>query len=170
MGVMDENIPIVSIDDLRTFHEGHFSTDFTGPNLCSDTTTHEHVDASLQAEEEGGDALGYYADGFPRTLTDDQIAMFRYSEIQSLRRERKQQQEATIQDLLNSAIDKKKAEMNKQTATQPRGPERKQTQSGPSQRGSSGKHPGKPSDRGLSWNRMARELDNAKEEVVELDY
>lgn len=35
------------------------------------------------------DGLGYYADGIKRTLTDEQIAMFRHSEIQSLLRERR---------------------------------------------------------------------------------
>jgi hypothetical protein len=33
--------------------------------------------------------LGYYADGVKRTLTDEQIAMFRHSEIQTLLRERR---------------------------------------------------------------------------------
>lgn len=32
--------------------------------------------------------LGFYADGTPRTLTDEQIAIFRHSEIWRLRRER----------------------------------------------------------------------------------
>ena len=34
------------------------------------------------------DDLGYYPDGVKRTLTDDQIAMFRHSEIYSILRER----------------------------------------------------------------------------------
>ena len=34
------------------------------------------------------DGLGYYPDGVKRTLTDDQIAMFRHSEIYSILRER----------------------------------------------------------------------------------
>lgn len=39
------------------------------------------------------DGLGYYPDGVKRTLTDDQIAMFRHSEIQVLLRERRRRRE-----------------------------------------------------------------------------
>ena len=45
--------------------------------------------------EELDDPLGYYSDGVKRTLTDDQIAMFRHSEIHSLLR---QQAAAKIRD------------------------------------------------------------------------
>ena len=39
------------------------------------------------------DGLGYYPDGTKRTLTDEQIAMFRHSEIQSILRKRRLQKE-----------------------------------------------------------------------------
>ena len=39
------------------------------------------------------DGLGYYADGVKRTLTDEQIAMFRHSEIYALLRKRQVQKE-----------------------------------------------------------------------------
>lgn len=39
------------------------------------------------------DELGYYPDGVKRTLTDDQIAMFRHSEIYAILRERQVRQE-----------------------------------------------------------------------------
>lgn len=42
---------------------------------------------------EEGDDLGYYPDGTKRTLTDEQIAMFRHSEIYSILRERQVRQE-----------------------------------------------------------------------------
>lgn len=35
------------------------------------------------------DGLGYYSDGVKRTLTDEQVAIFRHSEIQSILRERR---------------------------------------------------------------------------------
>lgn len=41
--------------------------------------------------EEDDDGLGYYLDGVKRTLTDDQIAMFRHSEIQALIKEKEAQ-------------------------------------------------------------------------------
>jgi hypothetical protein len=37
-------------------------------------------------EEEEDDGLGYYPDGVKRTLTDEQIAIFRHSELEALRR------------------------------------------------------------------------------------
>ena len=40
-----------------------------------------------------GDDLGYYPDGVKRTLTDDQIAMFRHSEIYAILRERQVRKE-----------------------------------------------------------------------------
>lgn len=43
------------------------------------------------------DGLGYYEDGVKRTLTDEQIAMFRHTEIQAILRERRLKREA--QDL-----------------------------------------------------------------------
>lgn len=39
------------------------------------------------------DSLGYYGDGALRTLTDEQIAMFRHSEIEELLRERRLRRE-----------------------------------------------------------------------------
>lgn len=56
---------------------GHFSEQFLGP-----------VDEEY-LEEEAEDGLGYYQDGVKRTLTDEQIAIFRHSEIQALLRERR---------------------------------------------------------------------------------
>lgn len=47
-----------------------------------------HEDAEEYYEEED-DGLGYYPDGTKRTLTDEQIAMFRHSEIQAILRKRR---------------------------------------------------------------------------------
>lgn len=44
--------------------------------------------------DEDDDGLGYYEDGVKRTLTDEQIAMFRHSEIQRILLERRRRQEA----------------------------------------------------------------------------
>lgn len=44
--------------------------------------------------EDDDDGLGYYEDGVKRTLTDEQIAMFRHSEIQRVLLERRRRQEA----------------------------------------------------------------------------
>lgn len=47
-------------------------------------------------EDEEDDGLGYYSDGVKRTLTDEQIAMFRHSELQALDRAREKAHEIKI--------------------------------------------------------------------------
>ncbi len=49
---------------------------------------------SQPAPQEADDGLGYYGDGVKRTLTDEQIRMFRHSEIQRLMSERRAAKEA----------------------------------------------------------------------------
>lgn len=48
---------------------------------------------AFDAGDEYDDGLGYYPDGVKRTLTDQQIAMFRHSEIYALLRERQVKKE-----------------------------------------------------------------------------
>jgi hypothetical protein len=48
-------------------------------------------------ERANDDGLGYYPDGVKRTLTDQQIEIFRHSEIQRLLRRRKLKREARLQ-------------------------------------------------------------------------
>lgn len=73
--------------DLQNFQARCFGTDLAGtasqtlPGLLS----HEH-----------DDGLGYYPDGVKRTLTDEQIAMFRHSEIQALLRKRRRGRENSV--------------------------------------------------------------------------
>lgn len=45
-------------------------------------------------EHLGGDGLGWYEDGVKRTLTDEQIEMFRHTELEELKRLRKLEAEA----------------------------------------------------------------------------
>lgn len=76
--------------DLEAFHKAHFfapsvdhfSTHFLGP-----------VPEYENQEGDEDDGLGYYFDGVKRTLTDEQVAMFRHSEIQALLRERRHAEE-----------------------------------------------------------------------------
>lgn len=50
---------------------------------CSEES-YDVTDCDYDDEEDDG--LGYYSDGVKRTLTDDQIAIFRHSELEKLRR------------------------------------------------------------------------------------
>lgn len=65
-----------------------FTREFLGPVKDTEEVSKEWYDVY----EDEDDGLGYYPDGVKRTLTDDQIAMFRHSEIQTLLR--KQQRAA----------------------------------------------------------------------------
>jgi len=74
-------------DDLNAFHVRVFG---------SAVAHAQTMPVGLSSDDEGtqemtleeGDDLGFYPDGEKRTLTDDQIAMFRHSEIYSILRGR----------------------------------------------------------------------------------
>lgn len=93
-----------SKEELVAFHATHFSltstnhfaAQFLGP-VENAYTEGDYSEAAYYQEdyaEEEDDGLGYYPDGVKRTLTDEQIAIFRHSEIQALLRERKHAEEA----------------------------------------------------------------------------
>ena len=71
----------------------HFAEHFLGP-----------VEDEEYLEETEDDGLGYYEDGVKRTLTDEQIAIFRHSEIQTLLRERQNAEEAKEEEYTSPAI------------------------------------------------------------------
>jgi len=69
---------------FATTATAHFSHEFLGPVEEGDNYAEEGY-----YEEVEDDGLGYYDDGKKRTLTDEQISIFRHSEIQSLLRARR---------------------------------------------------------------------------------
>lgn len=91
--------------DLFSFHHTHFghaavadfAADFLDPSRGQQHQEY-HPQSGEDAyheqgeEDEEDDGLGYYPDGVKRTLTDEQIAMFRHSEIQTLRRSQEKAQ------------------------------------------------------------------------------
>ncbi|ODM19758.1 hypothetical protein SI65_04744 [Aspergillus cristatus] len=88
-------IPRVTLEDLQTFQAKHFLGHQTP---ACDYPTAPAKDAYYPYEEEeyyddDGDDLGYYPDGVKRTLTDEQIRIFRHSEIHAILRERQLKQE-----------------------------------------------------------------------------
>ncbi|KAI5258625.1 hypothetical protein E4T42_00368 [Aureobasidium subglaciale] len=90
MSTQNLRLPLVTEDDLHHFHQKHFS----GSSSGSSNRSHD-AGASFEENTTDDDDLGYYHDGVKRTLTDDQIAMFRHSEIQTLLRERRRRRENT---------------------------------------------------------------------------
>lgn len=97
-GSMSTNIALVKLTEqdivkLQTFHQTHFPGQSV-PLTKSASAPRPHLQDEIEPESD----LGYYPDGTRRTLTDQQIALFRHSEIQRLlkarqtRREREEQQ------------------------------------------------------------------------------
>lgn len=85
-------IPSVTTEHLDRFRLNHFSSP-QHSHFCDSfiwQEPHAHAPAYDVSESEGidhdeqGDSLGFYPDGVKRTLTDEQIAMFRFSEVQNL--------------------------------------------------------------------------------------
>ncbi|KAI4143830.1 MAG: hypothetical protein LQ341_002805 [Variospora aurantia] len=84
---MELHVPNVTTVDLEAFHRAHFG------NSLSITSAGADNNLVAIGQEEEDDDLGYYPDGVKRTLTDEQITMFRNSEIYSILRKRQLQRE-----------------------------------------------------------------------------
>ncbi|GAB1736522.1 hypothetical protein NU219Hw_g7670t1 [Hortaea werneckii] len=77
--------PVVTEDDLLAFQSAHFGDDTKPENWFVDAETALNVQSAWEKDED----LGFYPDGAKRTLTDEQIEMFRHSEIEQLLRQRR---------------------------------------------------------------------------------
>ena len=71
--------------DLADFHKSVFGYE---PPAESLPTCNTDPEASSELYADPDDNLGYYPDGVKRTLTDEQIAIFRHSEVYKLIRQR----------------------------------------------------------------------------------
>lgn len=134
---------------MTTFHQSHFGNDATSlfgngfMNLAATNTglsDDNQVDGSWEEDD-----LGYYEDGVKRTLTDEQIEIFRHSELRELERTKEKaarsnktdDKEATettgspqTQNERSSASNsrnRKKNKMNKQPRREPKPDLRKRT-------------------------------------------
>ncbi|OQD73795.1 hypothetical protein PENDEC_c013G02641 [Penicillium decumbens] len=76
-------VPSVTSEDLQAFQAAHFPGQHKPliPPITEPAQEDNHV---YDAEDD----LGYYPDGVKRTLTDEQIRIFRHSEIHALLRAR----------------------------------------------------------------------------------
>lgn len=77
-------------DELSAFFQSHFSPDATahfGSSFLNPSGEDRVSAGNEYAEWDEEDELGYYDDGVKRTLTDEQIEIFRHSELETLRRE-----------------------------------------------------------------------------------
>ncbi|KAL6837663.1 hypothetical protein V8C40DRAFT_260646 [Trichoderma camerunense] len=92
-------IPQITSDELLQFQQRHFSSVATADfgqsftNLPPQESSEAHLYEEWEEEEED-DGLGYYEDGVKRTLTDEQIAIFRHSELRELRKQQEKQSQS----------------------------------------------------------------------------
>lgn len=93
-------------DDLRRFHAEHF------PHAPLPLSFFEVPDGG-DDDQDDDDDLGYYPDGTKRTLTDDQLAMFRHSEIQELLRKRRLAQEQQEQEASDGELHEEEENVDK---------------------------------------------------------
>lgn len=92
---------------MKAFQARKFPSTNITPAAASKTCSFESTDTQCEDFGEDDDGLGYYQDGVKRTLTDEQIAMFRHSEIYALLREqqvRKENRDADFDPPLESVL------------------------------------------------------------------
>ncbi|PNS18010.1 hypothetical protein CAC42_3969 [Sphaceloma murrayae] len=77
------SVPTVTEDDLRAFHAKHFTSAHLPKYFFASDIYNAYDD-----DDEDDDGLGWYSDGAKRRITDEQIAIFRHSELFRLMRER----------------------------------------------------------------------------------
>ena len=127
--------------------------------------------------EGDGDTLGYYDDGVKRTLTNDQVAMFRHSETQAILREIRQEREPRT-SLVESSITKDGNPLGLKDNVTERSRllwvdasvtrRRYKKHKGDHKKGVNS--PWRDTEDGWTPRRQARELDDNKDIVVNLDY
>lgn len=97
---------------MRKFHQQHFPGQIT-PEPQPTSGDSEDIQT-----EHSSLKLGFYEDGVRRTLTDEQISMFRHSEIHRLLSERRQQKELEEeqkqkQERINQSLKKKSLNLDR---------------------------------------------------------
>jgi hypothetical protein len=161
--------------DLEQFHRHHLSA-----HHCPLLLQEEYA---LDGDGDDDDDLGYYADGNKRTLTDEQIAIFRHTEIQELLK----MHEAASYDEIPSAIDgsnlangAESAGISSTTAkskhkAMPKVQDKKNGKrkrpnapAGQDKRNDPKRYTTEGDER--TFRRIAREMDEHKDTTVELDY
>lgn len=108
---MAAQYPTATPEEMIAFHVQHFPSAPVPLHLQHGATVGAAPGGEVASEsyEEEQEDLGFYPDGVPRTLTDEQIAMFRNSEARSIVRARVREQEAReerdVSELLTEAPD-----------------------------------------------------------------
>lgn len=95
------------------FYEAHFSQGALssfGSNFLNPTGEDQPQDEVWEEEEDDDDdGLGYYEDGVKRTLTDEQIEIFRHSELEELRKQQEKRASGKGSTSADDAMDSSEA-------------------------------------------------------------
>lgn len=108
----------LEITKLKQFHATHFIGQPV-PNISNASaqrSLEQEKEAKYEESEEYDDGLGYYEDGVKRTLTEEQIKMFRHSEVQRLLAARRR--DAETKDDERSRLGDPEEEKNDKPAAQ----------------------------------------------------
>ncbi|CAI0648659.1 unnamed protein product [Colletotrichum noveboracense] len=158
-------VPNISNDELTSFFESHFSdaalqgfkSDFFSPEKHAGDENAAYDDEEYYEEEDDG--LGYYPDGVKRTLTDEQIAMFRHSEIEALRKEKEKAEErrsaASQADLEAGEVGDNDSAKEAATPQPPKPKNKKKRKAGKNKN-----HESKPDLRKRTWDVVEAGLDS----------
>ncbi|KAF1812404.1 hypothetical protein P152DRAFT_474094 [Eremomyces bilateralis CBS 781.70] len=175
----------ISSADLESFHSAHFP-EAPIPVIALQALESRVPEAHELGEDD--DWLGHYPDGVKRTVTDDEVAIFRHSEIQGLLRQRRQaaenEQDGRLEQSKADGTDttsgrpEKPSHLRKE-ATVPHSPassssgrqgrKRKHNQTQRKARKRTGYEDRGDPD-GRTFRRIAREMDELNAEAVDLDY
>ncbi|KAJ9648586.1 hypothetical protein H2199_001441 [Coniosporium tulheliwenetii] len=166
-------IPSVTVEDLHHFRSRHFH-DISNLTTFNSSPNEPAWDASEEDHE-----LGYYADGVRRTITDEQVAMFRHSEIQALLRERRQRQQldefssARSDEQEDKTPDESPSRSKTLKRVAPESPgdvSHEHTRPTKRKRRKGLRKPSPDPGEEVTYRRLARELDERTDVAVELDY
>ncbi|KAL8768181.1 MAG: hypothetical protein Q9203_004694 [Teloschistes exilis] len=169
-------VPTVTPADLQDFHDRHFG--LTTRSVVPAQEAEKEWQEDRQEQQQEVDDLGYYPDGVKRTLTDEQIAMFRHSEISRLLRQRQLRKE-------NAMVDEEATTLGAQSLSSSQKVENKRNDNSgftasvekkdmpiPAAKKRKTDHDGRKRGRDTAptSRRQARELDDAAESIDVLDY
>lgn len=147
--------------DLRSFHALHFGN---GAGPAEFFSSHDNYGV------EDDDGLGSYPDGIKRTLTDDQIAMFRHSEVQVALRERRLAQDNSDHEARHAPVAPTRTEANNVVPKMQRSRSPETTSDQTKRKWEHFVDVSEENPEHLTHRRMARELDEIRPDSVDLAY
>ncbi|KAM0669943.1 hypothetical protein ACQRIU_000338 [Beauveria bassiana] len=121
-GIRTFKVPTILPNELAAFHDAHFSSaevnKFQQEFVCPNPEVISNYGKTEEYWEEEDD-LGYYDDGVKRTLTDEQIAIFRHSEIREFERAKEKASKQPHSENSAEELDTSRGQTGGKTANKP---------------------------------------------------